>query len=65
MQITSIVHGREVDFVCGGGVCVWGGVLTYINIRALTLETLLFKDSSTISILLSKTHISLDFPYKD
>jgi len=63
MQITSIVHGREVDFVCGGGV--WGGVLTYINIRALTLETLLFKDSSTISILLSKTHISLDFPYKD
>jgi hypothetical protein len=65
MQITSIVHGREVDFVCGGGVCVGGGVLTYINIRALTLETLLFKDSSTISILLSKTHISLDFPYKD
>jgi hypothetical protein len=46
-------------------VCVWGGLLTYINIRALTLETLLFKDSSTISILLSKTHISLDFPYKD
>jgi hypothetical protein len=46
-------------------VCVGGGLLTYINIRALTLETLLFKDSSTISILLSKTHISLDFPYKD
>ena len=45
-------------------VCV-GGLLTYINIRALTLETLLFKDSSTISILLSKTHISIDFPYKD
>jgi hypothetical protein len=53
--------------LCVVVVCVGGGgvVLTYINIRALTLETLLFKDSSTISILLSKTHISLDFPYKD